>query len=352
MDIVETFSTASRHKQNLWDTFNLDTAENTQAEEGDLQHKWVLEAARKRGIHITDISDQMLCKAAILEWNGQVELLVKGVISSSMHLKTKFFCDFKQAAKGVFKHLKIPAPPSILFRHPDESEVRKFIQKGKKYVCKPQNACNGIGVEMGITSFQQIRNYWQRNHHLEQAFLLEEQVEGIDLRLQIIDRRVVASCTRVPAYVTGDGVHTLIQLAKQRQKAVHEQNPSDRLELDRASFALIESQGLALGSIPAAGRRIQLKEVSNIGQGGHAIDVSDEIHPRYYEWTQRIIDFCDASFFAFDLICLDHTKDPEDSESKTVALEINALAEWTHHSYSERRTHDLATLVIDTTFSI
>lgn len=352
MDIVEALNTSSANESMPGRIFRLDAEEFAPAKEGDLQHRWVLEAARKRGIRITDISDQMHCKAALLEWNGQVELLVQGVISSAMHLKTKLFCDYKQASKGVFERLKIPTPPSILFSHADDPKLREFIRKGKKYVCKPDNACNGAGVEMGITSIGQVRDYWERNRQAGQVFMLEEYVEGIDLRLQIIDRRVVASCIRVPAYVIGDGIHSLEALVRKRQKAVYETNPSDRLELDRTSFALIKKQGFTMQSIPAVGRHVQLKEVSNIGQGGHAIDVSEEIHPRYHEWSKRIVDFCDASFFALDLICLDHTKDPEDPAVGAIALEINALAEWTHHAYSERRTHDLGQIVIDTTFRL
>lgn len=320
-----------------------------QAKEGDLQHDLVLKAARNRGIHITDVSEQMLCKAAMLELNGQVELVVQGVISSSMSLKTKAFCDYKQLTKSVFEHLHIPSPASILFFGPDDPGLQDFLQEGRTYVCKPQDACNGTGVEMGITSLQQVHDYWDRCHHLEKAFLLEEQVEGMDLRFQVIDRRIAASCIRVPAHVIGDGRHTLMELVELRREVMRQQNPSNRLELDRASLVLLEEQRLSLDSIPEKGYRVQLKKVSNMGQGGHAIDVTDEIHPLYHEWVQRIVEFCDASFFALDLLCQDHTKNPE---TNAVALEINALAEWVHHTFSEGRTHDLGQLVIDTTFKL
>jgi cyanophycin synthetase len=320
-----------------------------QAEEGDLQQELVLKAARDRGVNITDVSKQMLCKAAILELDGQVELLVRGIISSSMSMKTKYFCDFKQLTKNVFDRLEIPSPKSLLFFSLEEEGLDNFIQIGKKYVCKPQVAANGIGVEIDIRSFQQVKDYWERNKDIDNAFLLEEQIDGEDLRIQVIDGHIAASCIRVPAYVVGDGINTLAQLIEIRRKIIHEQCPSDSLKIDRTSFALIKEQGFDLEGIPEADKHIQLKIVSNIGQGGIAIDVSDKIHLKYKEWVHRIVEFCDASYFALDVICQDHTKDPKNN---AFAIELNSLAEWTHHTFSERRTHDLGKIVIDTTFGL
>jgi D-alanine-D-alanine ligase-like ATP-grasp enzyme len=319
------------------------------AEEGDRQHQLVLATARARGITVTDVSDRMLCQAAMLELGGRAELLVKGIIASSMNLNTRYLCDFKQLSKLVFERVGIPSPRSMLFRTPEQPGLAAFIQADRSYVCKPQVAFNGVGVQMGITSFEQVCEYWQRSRDLDASFLLEEQYDGTDLRFQIIDRRIAAACVRVPAHVIGDGAQTLAQLVEARREVMRQQNPSNRLELDQASIALLEAQGLSPKSTPELGQHVRLKEVSNMGQGGHAIDVTEEIHPRYREWARRIVDFCDASYCALDFICEDPAKDPETS---AIALEINSLAEWVHHTFSERRTHDLAGLVIDTTFGL
>ncbi len=317
------------------------------AREGDMQQELVLAAARNRGIGITDVSSIMDRKAALLDSDGRLELLMQGIMMSSMNLKTKLFCDYKQLTKLLFDRLGIPSPKSILFSSLDEPGLSSFIEPGKRYICKPQIAANGAGVEMDITSFDQVRDYWQRCHDQAETLLLEEQVEGKDLRIQVIDGQIAACCVRVPAHVIGDGHQTLAQLVKRRQQEVLAKNPSDALVLDRASLALIDSQGLTLESIPEAGRHVQLKTVANIGQGGVAVDVSDEVHPDYEDWVRRIVEACDASYFALDVICEDHTLAPA---SGAVALELNALAEWTHHTYSKGGTHDLGTVVIDATF--
>ena len=194
-----------------------------------------------------------------------------------------------------------------------------------------------------------MRDYWQRHRDSASSFLLEEQVEGQDLRLQVIGGRLAASCIRIPAHVVGDGRTTLGRLVEERQRVVHEQNPADSLDLDRASFALIEDQGLTLDSVPEAGRRVWLKTVTNIGQGGVAVDIGDQVHSGYRDWVRRIVDFCGATFFALDVMCQDPAQDP--AESGAVAIELNAMAEWTHHAYSEGGTRELGSVVIDAAFA-
>lgn len=331
------------YKKNLND-FNFKLAE-----EGDFQQELVIKAAKDKGVNVIDISKEMSCTAAILEFNNQTELLVKGIVLSTMNLKTKYFCDYKQLTKSLFSTLNIPSPKSFLFSTLEEKGLNDFMEIGKKYVCKPQIAANGMGVEIGITSLLQVKDYWKKNKNMYKSFLLEEQIDGEDLRIQVIDGKIVASCLRIPAYVIGDGTHTLMELVEFRRKVIYEQCPSDSLELDVTSLSLIKQQALTLDSIPKKNQQIQLKTVSNIGQGGIAIDVSDKIHYKYKDWINKIVNFCDASYFALDVICKDYTKDPS---LHAFALEINSLAEWTHHTFSERRTHDLGKIVIDTTFRI
>lgn len=318
------------------------------AREGDLQHTHVLAAAVRRGMRLTDVSETMGCKATLIEAKGRSELLVQGVIASQMNLHMKHLCDHKQLTKAVFHRLEIPTPRSVLIASPTDPAIAGFFEPGRRYVCKPQVAANGIGVEMGLSHPEQLGPYWARCGHLDTRFLLEEQFDGTDLRLQVIGGRVAAACVRVPAHVFGDGEASLRVLIERRRAVIHSQNPANVLEIDHAAQALLDEQQVTLDSVPADGRRIWLKSVSNMGQGGHALDVTGELHPRYHAWVERLVQVCQGGFFALDLMC---AGTPADDPVKTaVALELNALAEWIHHTFSERRTHDLGAAVIEAAF--
>lgn len=318
------------------------------AREGDLQHAHVLAAARRRGLTLTDVSATMGCKATLIDDGDRSELLVQGIIASQMSLHTKHICDHKQLTKRVFDRVGIPTPRSVLISGPDDPAIEGFFEPGRRYVCKPQVAANGIGVEMDLTRPAQLTAYWTRFGHLDARFLLEEQIDGTDLRIQVIGGRLAAACVRVPAHVFGDGKAPLSVLIERRRAVMRGQNPANVLEIDHAAGVLLQRQGLTLDSVPDAGRQVWLKSVSNMGQGGHAIDVTDALHPRYAAWVEQLVRACRGGFFALDVICSGAPAD--DPDGTAVALELNALAEWIHHTFSEQRTHDLGARVIEAAF--
>ena len=319
------------------------------AEEGDLQHQLILKAARKAGVEVNDQSALLGCPAAWLHSGNKTELLVRGIPTSWISMKTRFLCDYKQLSKEVFKQLGIPYAQSILFRDPGDIRIAEFITAGNKYVCKPQIAANGVGVRMNLETASDVLEYWETHRELGEEFLLEEQLEGDDIRIQVIGGEIAAACVREPAFVTGDGQATLIGLIEERRVVMEQQNPANKLDLDDTSMKLIADQRLSLDSIPDAGQKVWLKLVSNMGQGGVATDITDKLHPLYHRWVDEISRLMEAPYFALDLIGRKPSANPVEAVK---ALEINAQAEWLHHTFSEGRTHDLASEVVDALFDI
>ncbi|MCB9232611.1 MAG: hypothetical protein H6581_13150 [Bacteroidia bacterium] len=321
--------------------------EHNSAREGEKQHFLILAEAKRRGIQVVNVSPMMSANAAFLEAGERSFLLVDGIITDQTSTKFHLIADFKQLTKLLFTRLDIPSPASLLFESPDDPALAGFLQKGKKYVCKPQVGTQGIGVQMGIQTLEEVKAYWQIWQEKESLFLLEEQVQGDDLRIQVIGGKIAAACVRLPAYVTGDGHHTLLELVEKRREIMRTQNESNRLDLDELSLSLIAQQGLTLDSIPDSQQKVQLKTVANMGQGGVAIDITDKIQPIHHEWVRRIVEHYDSPYFALDLICSDLEGDPQQCAK---AIEINSRAEWLHHTFSEGRQHDLARVLLDELF--
>jgi cyanophycin synthetase len=313
-----------------------------------LQHQKVLNAARQMGIDVKDLSTVMNRDAAVLDYKGQSELLVRGTPSSVISVRSQYYCDNKALTKEAFKHLNIPAPQGIIFENPDSEEVRNFFKPGNIYVCKPPDGTNGVGVEMNIASLGDIKAYWQKYHNEAQRFfLLEEQISGEDLRVQVVGGKVVAVCTREPAHVIGDGKHSIKELAESLRKIVVAQNPANDLIIDEQTNRLLSEQKLTLTDIPEEGQTVLLKELANMAQGAIAIDKTDEFHPDFQKWIDKIVDYFGTPYFAIDIIAEDLTKSPD---QKAWALEINARPEWMHHTFSRVKTHDMGRIVLESLF--
>lgn len=313
----------------------------------EIQHNLIIATAKKRGFQVTDLSDVQGKLTACIKSGTREELFIKGTPLSLINLRSLTYFDNKQLTKLAFSKLNIPHPKSILFKYPNEESVRAFFEPSKSYVCKPPDMAEGIGVEMNIRTLEAIESYWERNQNLGTTFMLEEQIEGHDLRAQVIDGKIIAACTREPAFVLGDGENNLNTLIEKRRKIMKSQNPMNALLIDNATQQLLQDQKLTLHSIPNKGQKVILKELANMSQGAVAIDVTENLHSRYQEWVHKIVDYLGVDYFAIDFITKSFTENPD---KQAVVLEVNAQPEWLHHTFSENRQHDIASLVLDNLF--
>ncbi|MEM7105635.1 MAG: hypothetical protein AAF502_21030 [Bacteroidota bacterium] len=312
-----------------------------------IQHDQIINEARNRGYDIADLSGILGPLAVSIANSEKSELVFEGTPLSLINLRSLTYFDNKQLTKHAFEELDIPFPTSLLFKSPEDEALATFFSYGKKYVCKPPDMTEGIGVEMNISSMEELRDYWRRNHELSNIFMLEEQVEGDDLRAQVIGGRIVAACTREPAHVFGNGIYDLSALIEQRLKVIKSQNPMNDLVIDHTSMQLLHQQKIGLTDIPVKGRKIILKELANMSQGAHAIDIVETLHPVYQEWTSKICNYLNVDYFAIDIISRNFAEDPYEN---AIILEINAKPEWLHHTFSERRQHNIAAMVLDHLF--
>jgi cyanophycin synthetase len=312
-----------------------------------IQHHLIIKEARKRGLKVTDVSTTVGSLATTIESGSKSELFVNGTPLSLINLRSLQYFDNKQLTKSALSKLNIPHPKSILFSSPDDSKISNFLENGKSYVCKPLDLGEGTGVEMNIKSSDEVSEYWNRNKNISTNFILEEQVEGDDLRVQVIAGKIVAVCTREPAFVIGDGVSDLNKLIENRRKIVQAANPMNDLTVDKATLKLLRHQNISLIDVPEKGKKIRLKEIANMSQGAVAIDITDELHPIFQEWIDRIVNFLNVDYFAIDFISSDFQNTPE---NQSIVLEINAKPEWLHHTFSEGRQHDIAGMILDALF--
>lgn len=315
------------------------------AEGKDSQHALIVAEAVRRGYRTLDTTKDIGHPATVLiSPEGQWDLLVQGIPSSWTSMQTRYLCDNKHLTKLVFQELNIPAPENIIFQEANDSQVADFLQKHTVCVGKPQIGDNGIGVRMNLRTVEQVAEFVEQYRHLREPFMLESQVTGQDLRIQVIGGKIVAACIREPAHVIGDGYSNLNTLVQRRQKVIQAQNPANQLILDEVTLSLIKNQGLSLEGIPDLGQKVVLKNVSNIGQGGIPIDVTDRLHPVYHHWVELVGQRICSSYFALDIVAISPENSPEQG---SYAIEINSEPSWYHHTFSEVRTHNLAPYVMD-----
>ena len=110
--------------------------------------------------------------------------------------------------------------------------------------------------------------------------LLEQCVEGRDLRLIVINYRLVAAAIRRPAYVVGDGKRTVRQLIEtQSRRRSAATGGESSIPMDAETERTIHAAGRDMDSVLPEGEELQVRKTANLHTGGTIHDVTDTVHP-------------------------------------------------------------------------
>lgn len=312
----------------------------------------LIQEAKKLGIAI-DLLEDCATSTILLSKNGKAILFSEnGVPLEGISKQAAFIADNKQYSKRIFKQLSIPYPKSLVFGdyYQEKEKLATFMNAGKYYVCKPLLGMEGEGVQLHCNNLAKVEAAWLPWKNKYQHFLLEEQIQGKDLRIQAVGGKMVAACMRQPATLIGNGQDTVAELLAQQQAHIKAQNPANSLVVDEQVEALVAQQQVQWEDVLAQGQSLQLKEVANMNKGATAYDITEEIHPAYATWIEQIFEVMQQRVFALDIITQDYTQAP--TATTAWALEINGESYWLHHTFSERRTHNMAALILKDTFGL
>ncbi len=187
--------------------------------------------------------------------------------------------------------LPVPAEMLLHAKDYDRQAAEKFIMCYEKTVLKPLDGAHGKGITMGVSSMVELDKAIAnaRNYSTRIRMVLQEQLEGIDIRVVCMDYKYVNAMTRTPAAVTGDGEHSvreLIDIVNSRDDRGFNYSASlNMIQLDRVVEYLGED---ALSSVPEAGRAVQVIGVANIGMGGIRKNVRDDVSAELRAMAEKV----------------------------------------------------------------
>ncbi|MBN1232487.1 MAG: acetate--CoA ligase family protein [Candidatus Coatesbacteria bacterium] len=254
--------------------------------------------------------------------------------STTIHtdsIKDTEFTMNKDMVKDFLFDFNFPSPKGQLCFDAEEV-VEQAEQLGYPVVVKPLAGHKGQGVHTNLMSASEVRNAFDllasqvpEGKEWDGA-LIEKQVNGTDHRLLTVGGKFVAALERVPAYVEGDGRHTIGELIEIENDTIERldnaRSPLCKIKVDNDLINFIAAQDLDLNSTPKEGERITLRRVANISAGGVSINVTDKIHPTNVKLAEDIGKYLCVTCLGIDLLAEDISKPW--TESPTAIIEINA----------------------------
>ncbi|MDN3507899.1 MAG: bifunctional glutamate--cysteine ligase GshA/glutathione synthetase GshB [Simkaniaceae bacterium] len=247
---------------------------------------------------------------AIASLEPSTQLVIAEAIRRNLSLE---ILDSKQSiiriGNEIIKQATITSLDSIevLDLLQDKAATKKMLQDGnlsvpqeKSYtesdlVIKPNSANFGDGISFikkgDRTAYEKAL---ERAQLYDPQVIVEEKVHGDEYRFLVIGKKVVAVAKRLPAYVIGDGISTLLELTIKKR----EQQKKTRPEKECIRLSDVTCPTL----IPKKGDRIFLRLNTNVSTGGEAIDVTDTIEAKFKEIALQAAKILGAAITGIDMI--------------------------------------------------
>jgi GNAT-family acetyltransferase (TIGR03103 family) len=189
-------------------------------------------------------------------------------------------CDDKRLTRRLVSEAGITVPRARLATF-DEGDY-DFLREVGEVVVKPTRGEQGKGITVGILADSgpdELAAALARAREQHPEVLIEQRVPGSDLRLVVIDGRVVAAALRLPPEIIGTGDHSvreLILAASRRRSAAT--GGESRIPLDEVTEATIAEAGWKLDDVLPEGTRLCVRHTANLHQGGTIHDVTSEVN--------------------------------------------------------------------------
>jgi GNAT-family acetyltransferase (TIGR03103 family) len=186
-------------------------------------------------------------------------------------------CDDKRLTRRLVSEAGITVPRARLATFDDDDYA--FLKEVEEVVVKPTRGEQGKGITVGVVAENELAVALARAREQHPEVLIEQRIQGDDLRLVVIDGRVVAAALRVPPEVIGTGEHTVRDLiaAESRRRSAATGGES-RIPLDDLTEATVRDAGWELDDVLPEGNRLRVRRTANLHQGATIHDVTARVN--------------------------------------------------------------------------
>jgi GNAT-family acetyltransferase (TIGR03103 family) len=178
--------------------------------------------------------------------------------------------------------------PESRFAGDDTDADREFLARHGSVVVKPLIGEQGQGIAVDIADEDEVRIAIARARQVCSDVLLEQYVEGHDLRIVVIGDEVVAAALRRPPVIVGNGKNTIRELVEKlsRRRSAATGGESS-IPLDEETERAVTRAGHSWHTVLPEGEHLAVRKTANLHTGGSLEDVTDEIHPVLAEAAVR-----------------------------------------------------------------
>ncbi|MBK5912110.1 GNAT family N-acetyltransferase [Rhodothalassium salexigens] len=188
----------------------------------------------------------------------------------------------------------------------DAEANAEFLARYEAVVVKPLDGEQGQGVAVDIRSAEELEKAVAAARKVDDRVLIEQFMAGFDLRVIVIDFKVVAAAIRRPPQIQGDGQRTVRDLIRrQSRRRAAATGGESKIPLDKETKRCVADAGLDLDDTLPAGQVLTVRRTANLHAGGTIHDVTDQLHPKLVDAAARGARALDIPVVGLDFIVPD-----------------------------------------------
>jgi GNAT-family acetyltransferase (TIGR03103 family) len=264
----------------------------------DPTSRLIIEEAKRRGIAVQTLAP----RAEYFRLSfGPRSIVCRESLSELTHAIALSRCDDKRVTSCLLAQAGLRVPEQIDAGAPAQNEA--FLRRHGTLVVKPARGEQGKGVCVGITTLEALSAALARAQAICEHVVLEELVQGEDVRVIVIDGKLVAAALRRPARVVGDGVSDLRSLIEQTSRARAAATFGESvIPLDFETERCVREAGHALSDVLPQGATLNVRRTANLHTGGTIEDVTELLHPALAHAACRAAEVLDIPVVGLDLM--------------------------------------------------
>jgi len=239
----------------------------------------IVAEARRRGITV-DVLDAEAGYFA-LSWGGR-SIVCRESLSELTTAVAMSRCDDKRVTRRVLERAGLIVPRQVESATTQDDE--RFLEEFGRIVVKPARGEQGAGVSVDVRDGEHLRAAVEAARGYCPDVILEELVEGDDVRIVVIDYEVVAASIRRPPVIKGTGKHTVRQLIeKYNRRRAAATGGESRVPVDAETRRVVANAGYDLDDVLPAETAVAVRKTANLHTGGTMHDVTGRLHPALAE---------------------------------------------------------------------
>jgi GNAT-family acetyltransferase (TIGR03103 family) len=260
--------------------------------------KLLVDEARRRGIQVEVIDRE--AGYFTLSFGGR-SITCRESLSELTSAVAMSRCDDKAVTRRLLKRAGLGVPDQISVT--DKARAQAFLATHGSVVVKPARGEQGKGISVDVTGPEELNTAIEAARAHCDHVILEQFVRGDDLRVVVIDFKVVAAAVRKPPRVVGDGKHTVRDLIEKlsRRRAAATGGEST-IPMDAETERVVRLAGHDMDAILPEGEALAVRKTANLHTGGTIHDVTDRLHRAVVDAAVRAAQILDIPVVGLDFL--------------------------------------------------